>query len=500
LNARACFGKTCSLFRSALQCLLLLCVVLLAAVAAPAREYPPSAPPPKPLNLPLPTVQVLPNGLKVLVIERHQLPLVTLRLVVRSGAETDPPALPGTAQLVNALLAEGTTRRTAHEIGEAVDSIGGLVDNAAEWDDSFLALSVLSDHTDRAFDLVADMIQHPAFAPAEIERQRKQLLSVIEVERDDPSYVANTVFRRTILAGTPYSHPEDGTLESVRRITRQDLAAYHRRYYRPANCILAVVGDVTASEAFARAEQYFGQWTDGAAPTAPAPAPSPAAERRVVAVDKPDAVQTEIRIGNLAPPRNSPDYYALSVANQVLGGPATNRLFQALRTRQGLTYGASSDLNCYRALGEWEARTFTRTATTLKAVDITLDLMKHLREHRIGDQDLAAAQGYLTGHLALDFETSQDMASRYLELLLDDLPLDYWNRFPEHIRALSTDEVWNATRRYLDPERNVIVLVGNVDGIKKDLKKLGPLQVIPLANIDFGSPNLQGPASEAGKP
>lgn len=475
------------------------CALLLAASALLGREFPPAAPPPKALVPPAPVVRQLPNGLKVLVIERHRLPLMTLRFVVRAGSEADPPSLAGTAQLVNALLSEGTTHRSALELAEAVDSIGGLVDNGATWDHSYLTLSVLSDYEDRAFDLVADMIEHPAFAPAEIERQRKQLLSAIEVERDDPSYVANTAFQGIVFAGTPYSHPEDGTLESVRRIRAEDLRAYQARYYRPSNCVLAVVGDITTQEAFAQAEKYFGDWANGPALVATTEAAASPAPRRVVAIDKPDAVQTEIRIGNLAPPRNSADYNPLSVANQVLGGPAANRLFRALRTRQGLTYGASTDLECYRRLGNWEAKTSTRTSETLKSVDIALDLMKQMRDHRINNQELETAQGYLIGHMALEFETSEDIAARFLALLIDDLPLDTWNRFPEEIRALSADEVWNATRRYLDPDHNVIVLVGNVAGLQKELKKLGNVEIIPLSDVDFASPTLQRPQVEEGK-
>jgi len=219
----------------------------------------------------------------------------------------------------------------------------------------------------------------------------------------------------------------------------------------------------------------------------------------VIAVDKPDAVQTEIRIGNLGVPRNSPDYLALSVANEILGGPSENRLFKALRTRQGLTYGASSDLVCRRNLGAWVAKTFTRTAETLKSAHIALEQMKSLRDHEISRQEMETAQSYLVGHLALEFETSQDVASQVLELIQNGLPLDYWNRYPERIQALTSGDVWNATQRYLDPDRNVIVLVGNVSDFKKDLKKLGPAQVIPLSEMDFGSPDLVRAQGKAGK-
>jgi zinc protease len=416
---------------------------------------------------------------------------MTLRVVVKSGAEAEPGDLPGTAELVSALLTEGTARRSAREIAEAIDSVGGLIDSGADWDSSFVTLSVLTDHVELAFDLLSDMVVHPAFAPAEVERKRQQTLSALEVVRDDLSYVADTAFRRKLFAGTPYSHPEDGTVETVRRITAEALRDFHTHFYRPANCILAVVGDISTSEAFERAEKAFGAWENRPAPATPPEAMPSSGARRTVAIDKPDAVQTEIRIGSLGVPRNSPDYFALSVANQILGGPAANRLFRALRSRQGLTYGASSELVCHRTLGAWVAKTFTRTPETIRSVQVALDQMRRLRDRGITDQELETAQGYLVGHLALEFETSDGVADQILQLMIHNLPLDYWNRFPEKIRALAAQEVSSATRRYLDPERNVIVLVGSLSGFKKELKKLGPVQVIPLRDVDFGSPDLE---------
>lgn len=478
----------------------LLAILLCIGIASHAREYPPAAPAPKPLVLPASALRVLPNGLRVVVLEHHALPVLTLRLVVEAGAEADPASLPGTAQLVSEVLTEGTTTRSARQIAETIDSIGGLVDSGADWDSSFVTLAVLNDHEQLAFDLLSDMATHPAFASSEVERKRRQTLSGLEVVRDDPTYLADTAFRRLIFAGTAYGHPEDGTLETVRRITPEDLRAFHACYYRPSRAILAVVGDIATNAAFQQAEKYFGPWVEVRPAQLTPQTPAAAESRQVVAIDKPDAVQTEIRIGNSGAPRASPDYYALSVANQILGGPASNRLFRALRTREGLTYGASSDLFCYRALGAWVAKTFTRTPETLKSVRVSLDQMKGLRDRPISNSELEAAQGYLIGHLALEFETSDGIASQVLDLLIHNLPLDYWNRYPDKIRVLTTDEVWEATKRYLDPDHNVIVLVGNVSGFRKDLKKLGNVQVIPLADVDFDSPDLVRGGNGAGKP
>ena len=459
---------------------------LLGAISGTARDFPPAALPPKPLVLPSPELRVLPNGLKLVAVERHALPLVTLRLMVKSGAESDPGTLPGTAQLVAALLTEGTPTRTAGQISEAIDSIGGLVDTGAGWDESYISLSVLNDHEELAFDLLSDMVLHSTFAPAEVDRKRRQTLSGLEVVRDDPDYVADTALRRLAFSGTPYGHPEDGTIASVRRIAPGELRAFYAAHYQPSNAVLAIVGDMRAAEAFERAEKWFGAWANPTPPSVPA-ASSGAGTHRILAIDKPDAVQTEIRIANLGAPRADPDYLALSVADQILGGPSENRLFKALRSHQGLTYGASSELLSYRTAGVWQCKTFTRTPETLKSLRLALEQMKQMHDHPITPQELETAQGYLIGHLALDFESSENVASHTLELLVYNLPLDYWNRFPEKIRALTTEEVWNAAGRRLAPENNIIVLVGNLSGFEKDLKKLGPVEFVPLANVDLGA-------------
>ncbi len=474
------------------------CVQLLAAVLLTAGrnscgcEGPPFVPSPKPFHLPAPVVRELSNHLKVVVVERQALPIVSLRLVIETGAEADPIELPGAAQLVASLLNEGTARRSALEIAEAVDSAGGTIVTGAEWDYSFAALSVLSDHSEQAFDLLADIVCHPAFAPEEIERIRKQTLSSLEVLRDDPAYVADAVFDRLVFEGTPYGHPADGTLEAIRRAKAEDLRRFYSRYYRPGNAILAIVGAISPSEAIREAEKYFGNWPEGDGPmSAPLGSHPEIASQRIVVIDKSDAVETEVRVGNTGIPRAGSEYFSLTVANQILGGPASDRLFRTLRTERGLTYSASSDLICNRSAGSWKAKTFTRTSETVKSLEYVMDEMHRLRDRPISDAELATARGYLAGHLTLEFETAAGIASHLLDLIVQGLPLDYWNTFPENLQKLTPDEVLAATRRYLAPERAVIVLVGNAAGFSKDLAKLGPVRIIPFQSLDFASPNLE---------
>lgn len=474
---------------------------LSAAAVAACRDSPPTVSPSQPPRLPAPALRALPNGLKLVIVERRSLPLVTLRLVVKAGAEADEPDLPGAAEMVASLLDQGTALRSAQQIAQAIDEAGGGSDRGADWDNSFLELSVLSDHAEAAFDLLSDLIAHPAFAAAEVERQRKQALSALEVARQDPAYLADTIFGQAVFSGSSYGHPADGTLEALRRLTPEDLRRFYARNYRPSNSILALVGDLSGAEGFALAEKYFAGWKgEKAAPAAPATPAETAGRRRVIVIDKPDAVQTEIRVGNSAISRSSPDYFALTLANQILGGPATNRLFRALRSEHGLAYGASSDLDCRQRAGSWEAKTSTRTPETLKSLDVVLEEMKRLRDQPISQEELEAAQSYLTGHLALEFESSEGIATQLLDLMVHDLPLDYWNTFPQEIRKVTPEDVWNAARRHLDPERSVIVLVGNASGFDKGLKKLGPTRTIPLASVDLASPNFERASPSARNP
>lgn len=477
----------------------LICIAFLAATPAVwARDIPPTVPSPSPVTVAAPMVRTLANGLEVVLLENHHLPIVTLTLAIKTGAEADPPHLPGTAQFAASLLNEGTRTRSAQQIAAAIDVMGGAFDSAAEWDDSWATLSTLRDHAQQAFALLSDMVINPAFAPAEIARLRRQTVSALDILQRDPGYLAGTLAERMIFLGTPYSHPADGVVQSVRRISRSELRQFHDLYYQPSNAILMIAGDISATQAFSLAQSSFSGWK-GSGPLPPSSAKPPAAltSRQIIVIDDPNAVQTVIRIADLAVRRASPEYDALTVANQVLGGPAENRLFTVLRSRYGLVYGASSNLLYYRSTGAWEMKTSTRTAETVKTVRLILVQMKRLRAHAISPAELRNAEDYLVGHRDLEFETSQQIAEHILDLMIYDLPMDTLNREPQKLRSLTTEDVLEATRSTLTPYKAVIVLVGNARGFEHDLKSLGQVRIIPMADVDFASATLERSATEA---
>ena len=462
-----------------------------------AQDTPPPVPPPAPVVLPVPVVRVLPNGLTVGVLERHTVPLITMQVAIETGAEADPRDLQGTASVVADLLSEGTRTRSALDIAQTVDQAGGNLETEATWDESVERLTVLSKYAPLAFDLLSDMTRNPAFAPGEFARIRRQLLSALDVGRTDPTYLADNVLRVMLYAGTPYGHPLDGTTESVERIKPETLKAFHAAYYRPSNAIVLVVGDISADDAFNLATRYFGDWK--AAPPPPiAEATPPPPERSIIVIEDPDAVQTEIRVGSLAVPRSSPEFDALTIADQVLGGPAANRLFNALRTERGLTYGASSKLESYRALGGWIASTSTRTSETAESVRVMLEQIRGMQNGSVKPYELATSQSFLIGHQALEFESYDDLAEKFLELMIYGLPLDEWNSFSRRVRTIPAKEVSRMAHQYLDPASEQIVLVGNSEAFAKDLEKLGPVRIIPLARLDLGSPTLERAANAGG--
>ncbi len=481
-------GKESRASRWAAVTLSALACTLGVAAAAPC-ERPPEVAPPKPPILPAPFVRDLPNGLRLVVVERRSLPILTLQLVVRTGAEADPPDLPGTAQLTAEVLAQGTPTRDARAIAETVDSMGAHLSSGAGWGRSYVEITVLSDQADTVFELIADLVRNPAFLPEEIDRKRQQTISALDILRDDAAYMADAIFKVMVHRGTPYGHPLDGTAESIRRVTRRDLQEFHGRNYQPGNSILVVVGDSSPEDALAHAEKLLGDWK-GSAPTVASPPakPRPAMPRRILVLDKPDATQTEIRVGNTAARRDSPDYYALTVANQVLGGPAANRLFRELRSRQGLAYGASSDLIFQREVASWVAKTSTRTRETARSLQAVLEEIARLRTSPISHQELRTAKSYLIGHMALEFETSDDVAAQTLELVEHRLPLSYWNEFPDRIFALEAADVAVVARRYLQDDGQVIVLVGDASRFSAELRKIAPYKIISLKDFDLASP------------
>jgi zinc protease len=462
-------------------------------------ERPPRALPAHEITFPPYEMRTLPNGLQVIAVSHHEQPVVSLRLIVRAGAAQDPENRPGVAALAAALLDQGTTTRSAARIASTIDSIGGALGTGAGPDMTSITSIVMKDSLGLGLDLVADLAQHPTFAPDELERQRQQALSGMRVGYDDPEFLANVVFDRLVYGSHPYGRPQSGTPETVAAVTRDDLIAFHRKWFGANNAILAIVGDVGAEEAFTGAERAFGSWAGVDLP-APGRVPPPAPSRRVVVIDKPGAVQTEIRVGHVGLPRNHADYMAMDLASKILGGEGANRLHRVLRSERGLTYGASADFNALKESGEIVAQTNTRSATTGETLRLIVDEIWKLLHEPVGDRELAGAQEYLTGSFPLTVETPSQIATQILNVVFFGLNLNDLQTFRDRVNAVTRDDISRVVNAYLHPDKLTVVLVGDASTFAKQLPAAGfdQFDVIPASDLDLSSPDLRRKAASTG--
>mgnify|MGYP000070726894 CR=1 FL=1 len=466
------------------------------------KPTPPPPQPPRPFRFPEFASRTLPNGLQVVVIEHREQPVVSLRLLVRAGAEQDPPDRPGLASLTAALLDQGTKTRSAMEIAETIEAVGGQISTGASWHHSFAVISVLRPAVDVAFEILADMVRNPAFKEEEIERQRQQLLSSLRVQMNDPGYLASAAIERVIFGGHPYGHPPEGTLDSIPRVKRDDLVAFHQAVYHPNNALLAIAGDITAAEAFAKAEKYFGDWPRGEVRAAVIPPPAPTRGRKLIIIDKPDAVQTEIRLGRVGIARRDPDYFALQVLNAILASASGSRLWDVLRRERGLTYGVSGRLEARQQPGSVTISTFTRTETTRETLELVLRELERIARERVREEELQKAKSFLAGVFQLRLETPDSLATIVLDALNYGFDYAYLNTYRERILAVTAEQVQEVARKYYRTEDLVIVLVGNASAFERAVASVAPVERIAYTEVDLTRPDLtrEKPAAVAATP
>ena len=474
-----------------------------AQVADWPEDRPPRPLPAREVKFPPYQIRTLSNGLQVIAVAHHEQPAVSLRLIIRAGGAQDPADKSGVATLVAALLDQGTTTKDAEQIASSVDSIGALVGTGAGSDLSFINAVVMKDSFAFGLDMVSDLVRNPAFAPEELERQRQQILSGLKVGYEDPDYIAGMVFDRLVYGFHPYGRPDSGTPQSINSITRNDLVAFHKAWFGANNAILAIVGDVSHEDAFAGAERAFGKWGHSES-VAAKPVEPPPPTRRVVVIDRPGAVQTEIRVGNIGLPRRHKDYLALDLAINILGGEGGNRLHRVLRSDRGLTYGASADVNALKDTGNIVADTDTRSEVTGEALRLIVEEFWRLQRQRVQDGELTDAQAYLTGSFPLTIETPSAIALQVLNAVFYGLDLNELQTYRERVNAITPDDIQRVAREYLRPERLSIVLVGDASVFAKQLAGVGfdQFERIPLADLDLGSADLKrrGPPTNRFQP
>jgi len=486
--------------------LMVMAVVLGWHATAIAQTAKPQQPPPpqplRPLQFPAFEQRTLPSGLRVVIIEHHEQPAVSLRLIMKAGAIYDPADKPGLAQATAALLDQGTKTRSAQDIAKAIDFVGGQLSAGAEWDATHASAAVTSDQLDLGMELLADIVLNPAFKDEEIDRWRKQTLSGLQVQMEDPKFLAAAAFNRLIFGHHPYAQPLGGTPESVRALTREDLVRFHKSYYLPNVSIIAVVGDVKPADAFAKIERHFGRWEKGAE----APLPTFNVPQRgtphIVVLDKPDAVQTEIRVGHVGIARTDPDYFTAQVFDTILGGSSQGRLYVEIRSKRGLTYGAYSGLAERLQPGFFWATTYTKTESTVETVGVILDELKRMQTELVPASELDARKAYLTGGFPLRIETPDGIATQVLDAMLYGYDKSYLETYRDRINSVTAEQVKAFANEKIHPDRVVMVLVGNASAFEADLKQKFPAyEKIAYNEIDLMRPDLKRKKEEiAAKP
>ncbi len=438
----------------------------------PWRAKPPKAEPASAFLAPVPQRMTLPNGLTVLVVEQHKLPVVAANLVVLSGSDANPPDKPGLASFTADMLDEGTGKRSTLELADDIAQIGAQLSSASSSDSSSVSVRVLKKNIDPAFELLSDVALDPAFAQNELDRVRKQRLVQLLQLRDNPNQLASRVFYRVVFGSKhPYGNIDLGTEESNKGITREELQSFWKTSYVPANAALVIAGDITASEARALAEKYFGKW-QGTKPASKLEAASNALTRHIVIVDKPGAPQTQIRVGQIGLARNDPDYVPVSVMNAALGGNFSSRINLNLREKHGYTYGAFSVFSYRRVPGPFFIGGGIRTDATAPAVREVFNEVERLRSEPVTPEELALAKDSIARSLPGLFETTVSTASTIGSLFVYNLPLDYYRSLPAKIDAVTAADVQQMAKKYLTPESMVVVAVGDRAKIEPELKKL----------------------------
>ena len=448
-----------------------------APVATIDLTKPPTLGPPPSLNPPQISTRELPNGLKIVVLEQHELPLVDVIMQVRSGGESDPAGRMGTAALVAAMLTEGTTSRTSLQIADQAAYLGIQLNASSGWEQSNVSLHAPTAQLDSALALFSDVVLRPNFPTADLERVRKDRLTSLQQLRDRAPAIADRAFASAVFGEHPYGRPLAGTEGSLASITRDEVQRFYTTYYRPNNATLLVVGDVRPDDVERRARELFGAWTRG---TVPVPATGTSAGAKgttVVLVDKPGAAQTSFRVGGIGAPRSTSDYFPLQVMNTILGGSYTSRLNANLRETHGYTYGAGSGFGLRRSAGPFIASAEVVTAKTDSAL---IEFLKELRAIRdtVPSDELAKAKRYLQLGLPGSFETTQGIASEFLPLIAYGVPLDFFASAVQRYGAVTQADVQRVARQYVDPNKLTIVLVGDRKVIEPGIRALKPGELV----------------------
>src|SRR5437868_671435 len=402
-----------------------------------------------------------------------------MQMVVLSGGLADKPDYHGLASFTASLLREGTTRRSSKDIAEQVDALGATLTANAGLSSltSTVSTSGLVENLDQTLDLFADVIRNPTFPQAEVDKFKTRTLAQLQFQRSIPQFLAAEQFQRAIY-GT--NHPASliaPPAESIKKLTSKDLAEFHSTYYRPNNAILAIVGDVTMKDILPKLEKAFGDWQKGDVPATTIP-PAPAqSESKIYLIDRPGSVQTVLQLGTLGIERTDPDYFAVLLADRVLGGGPSGRLFLNLREDKGYTYGAYSNFGGSKFRGTWVSSSEVRTDVTEGAMKEFMYELNRLRNEPVSAEELDNAKRAIVGSFALSLEQPATLLQNSITQKLYNLPADYWDTYPQKVAAITAADVQRVAQKYIDLGHLQVVAVGDATKAREVLGKYGKVEL-----------------------
>ncbi len=449
----------------------------------------------RPPSMKLPPIQrfTLSNGLQISLMEKHDVPLLQVELVVWGGAVNDPENKSGLSSMTASMLEEGAGDRNALELADAIDFLGADISPFAGNHTAGIIMHTPLSKLDSALSLFADIALHPKFPSDELERNRKERLTELMQWHDDPGAIASVIFVRT-LYGThhPYGIPGMGNEQSLRAITVDDLKEFYQKYFHPNNGFIVVTGDVTVKEIQPRLEALFGNWKKKDVDLPKLPAAQQIQERKIYVVDKPEAAQSVIRIGRIGVSRSTDDYFPLLVMNTILGGSFTSRLNHNLREVHGYAYGAGSIFDFRPAPGPFIAAADVQTNVTDKALS---EFMKELEGilQPVSDDELTRAKNYLALQYPQNFQSVSQLDAQLSDLNVFGLPDDYFNTYVQKVLAVTKDDVQRVAKKYIDPEKIAIIIVGDRKQIESGITalNLAPVQFLTIDEVLGLAPDLE---------
>lgn len=466
--------------------------ILLFAVPLFAQQTPPTPSAPREAKLPQPVEKTLANGLRVIVVPKHDLPLVAASLMVKTGGAADPRGREGTAQLTATVLTKGTKTKSAEQISRGVEALGATLGSDAAWDSMGIDISVMSGNFGKAMEYVADVARNPTFAAEELERERAQAIDSLQANLAQPRVLAGAVASRLIFGDAPYGANLEGTPASLAAIQREELVKFHRAYFRPDNAVLVMAGDVKAEDAFTLAQNLFGSWKSATPATknaAKAAAVLPKA--RVVVIDMPEAGQAAVVVGRPGIRRSDPAYYRAIVTNSVLGAGYSSRLNQEIRIKRGLSYGAGSSFDARAVTGPFTARVETKNESAAEVAGIVAAEMKRLSTADVPESELTPRRAALIGDFAQSLETTSGIVNRISALALHGLPLTDINRYIGSVQGVTAEDVRKFAASNLAGDMSVVV-VGDANKFLEPLQKqFSNVEVIKASELDLGSAALR---------